>query len=71
MTRIEGRKADHINICLEQKVSTDYRYWDDLVKDALSFMGRYEDEVPLARRLCLAFLAYLEDQARGDPETLR
>ena len=37
MTRIEGRKADHINICLEQKVSTDYRYWDDirLIHEAL------------------------------------
>ena len=37
MTRIEGRKADHINICLEQKVSPDYRYWDDvrLIHEAL------------------------------------
>jgi isopentenyl-diphosphate delta-isomerase len=30
MTKIEGRKADHINICLEEKVSPDYRYWDDI-----------------------------------------
>ena len=37
MTKIEGRKADHINICLEQKVSPDYRYWDDikLIHEAL------------------------------------
>ncbi len=28
--KIEGRKADHINICLEEKVSPDYRYWDDI-----------------------------------------
>ena len=37
MAKIEGRKADHINICLEQKVSSDYRYWDDvkLIHDAL------------------------------------
>jgi len=37
MAKIEGRKADHINICLEQKVSPDYRYWDDvrLVHEAL------------------------------------
>ena len=37
MAKIEGRKADHINICLEQKVSPDYRYWDDikLIHEAL------------------------------------
>ena len=37
MSKIEGRKADHINICLEQKVSPDYRYWDDikLIHEAL------------------------------------
>ena len=37
MTKIEGRKADHINICLEKKISTDYRYWDDikLIHEAL------------------------------------
>ena len=37
MTKIEGRKADHINIGLEQKVSPDYRYWDDikLIHEAL------------------------------------
>jgi len=37
MAKIEGRKADHINICLEQKVSPGYRYWDDvrLVHEAL------------------------------------
>ena len=37
MTKIEGRKADHINICLEQKVSPGYRYWDDirLIHEAL------------------------------------
>lgn len=37
MTRIEGRKADHINICLEKVVSEGYRYWDDvrLAHDAL------------------------------------
>lgn len=37
MTKIEGRKADHINICLEKTVSPQYRYWDDikLIHDAL------------------------------------
>lgn len=44
----------------------DEPYWTELEKDALSFMGRFE-EVPLARRLCLALLAYLDDQARGEP----
>ena len=29
MARIEGRKADHINITLNENVTPGYRYWDD------------------------------------------
>lgn len=37
MTRIEGRKADHINIALEQDICPKYRYWEDvkLIHEAL------------------------------------
>ena len=30
MARIEGRKADHINITLNEDVTPGYRYWDDI-----------------------------------------
>ena len=30
MARIEGRKADHINITLNENVTPGYRYWDDI-----------------------------------------
>ena len=30
MTDIEGRKAEHINICLNQDVTPGRRYWDDI-----------------------------------------
>ena len=37
MSRIENRKADHINICLTKNVTPGYRYWDDikLIHEAL------------------------------------
>lgn len=37
MTRIEGRKADHINICLNERTEPGHSYWDDvrLVHEAL------------------------------------
>lgn len=44
MTKIEGRKADHINICLEKTVTPGYQYWDDvkLIHEALPEIN-YDD----------------------------
>lgn len=30
MTQIKGRKADHINICLNERIEPDYDYWSDV-----------------------------------------
>lgn len=37
MTQIKERKADHINICLNEKIEPDYNYWNDvkLIHNAL------------------------------------
>jgi isopentenyl-diphosphate delta-isomerase, type 2 len=37
MTQIKGRKADHINICLNERIEPGYNYWNDirLIHEAL------------------------------------
>ena len=30
MTQIKGRKADHINICLNERIEPGYNYWNDI-----------------------------------------
>lgn len=61
MARIEGRKADHINITLNEDVTPGYRYWDDikLMHEALPELD-YDDidtsSVVLGKRLEFPFI---------------
>ncbi len=58
---MRGRKADHIRICAEEKISPDHRYWDDikLIHEALPELD-YDDidtsTVFLGRKLELPFM---------------
>ncbi len=59
--RIEGRKADHINITLSENVTPGYRYWDDikLIHEALPELN-YDDidtsSVVLGKKLEFPFI---------------
>ena len=61
MARIEGRKADHINITLNENVTPGYRYWDDIrfIHEALPEID-YDDidtsDMVLDKRLEFPFI---------------
>ena len=61
MARIEGRKADHINITLNEDVTPGYRYWDDIrfMHEALPEID-YDDidtsSIVLGRKLEFPFI---------------
>ena len=61
MARIEGRKADHINITLNENVTPGYRYWDDIrfIHEALHEID-YDDidtsDMVLDKRLEFPFI---------------
>lgn len=56
--------ADYWNLCQKYwEVETDEKYWEELVLDIDDFHRKYSNE-PLAKKLALALVDYLEERNR-------